>query len=501
MIYLQAQVFNSRIGSKTKKPPHFFTVSYFLASRGVEITQKTAYFFTVIRAIFMARTTKPLTFTEVDKAKPKEKAYKLYDGDGLHLAISPKGLKTWRLEFTYDSKKDTYTIGHYPAVSIADARQKVLEVKELLAKGIHPKAHHKQTQLNSKAKQTFKDFTATYLIHRKSEVEPRTLRDNTAKIEKYVYPIIGHLSLDDINKSHIKELAQHIESHKKDGKPPRETTRRTLDLVSQILKDAIRKDIIKDNATLGVKSDYPKIKGEHYPHVDIFELPRLLNDIDRYPTIITREILKFLAYTFCRTQEMRLMKWADIDWDNRIWQVNQETLKSKYKSHFVPLSDQVIDILHTMQIYTGAYEYVFYNKKTHQPYSEEVANQALERMGYKGKQTGHGFRHIASTHLHALGYHSDAIELQLHHELEGEIKQTYNHAQHHDLRREIMQAWANFLDHIKQHGFDSYQQARLRLDNQNTIPHAKEIHDTIAKLKNSGFDDEQIKLILHSLND
>lgn len=198
---------------------------------------------------------------------------------------------------------------------------------------------------------------------------------------------------------------------------------------------------------------------------------------------------------------MRFLKWEDIDWDNRIWQVNQETLKSKYKPHFVPLSSQVIDILHTMQIYTGAYEYVFYNKKTHKPYSEEVVNQALERMGYKRKQTGHGFRHIASTHLHALGYHTDAIELQLHHELVGEIKQTYNHAQHHDLRCEIMQAWANFLDHIKQHGFDSYQQARLRLDNQSTIPHAKEIHDTIAKLKNGGFDDEQIKLILHSLND
>lgn len=86
------------------------------------------------------------------KAKPKEKAYKLYDGDGLHLAISPKGLKTWRLAFTYNSKKDTYAIGHYPAVSIADARQKVLEIKELLAKDIHPKVHHKQTQLNGKAK-------------------------------------------------------------------------------------------------------------------------------------------------------------------------------------------------------------------------------------------------------------------------------------------------------------------------------------------------------------
>lgn len=455
MICLQAHIFNSKIDSKSK-----FYCFYLLFDD--LFWQKTA-FLLLIKGIFMARTTNPLTFTEVDKAKPKEKQYRLYDGNGLHLAVSPTGRKTWRLEFNHNGKNDTYTIGQFPAVQIADARQKVLQIKALLAKGINPKDHDRQTKLNSKAKQTFQNFTAEFLFNRQSEVAPRTLRDNTAKLEKYVFPIIGHIALDEITKSHIKELAQHIESHKKDGKPPRETTRRTLDLVSQILKDAIRKDIIKDNATLGVKSDYPKIKGEHYPHVDIFELPRLLKDIDDYPTIITREILKFLAYTFCRTQEMRFLKWADIDWENRIWQVNQETLKSKYKSHFVPLSDQVIDILQTMHTLTSSHEYVFYNKKTHKPYSEEVANQALERMGYKDKQTGHGFRHIASTHLHALGYHSDAIELQLHHELEGEIKQTYNHASYHDERCEIMQAWANFLDHIKENGFDGYQQARLNI--------------------------------------
>lgn len=113
--------------------------------------------------------------------------------------------------------------------------------------------------------------------------------------------------------------------------------------------------------------------------------------------------MQFLAYTFCRTIEMRLFKWSHIDWQNKVWRVDVHTLKVG-KKHLVPLSSQELDILQQLQPITGDTDYVFYNLTTQKPYSENFITNALKNMGYHGKQTGHGFRHIASTNLNELGY-------------------------------------------------------------------------------------------------
>ena len=151
-------------------------------------------------------------------------------------------------------------------------------------------------------------------------------------------------------------------------------------------------------------------------HVDIHELPALLQAIEGYHGHDqTRLGMKFLAYSFCRTIELRMMKWAHIDFANRLWRVDIDNLKIARK-HVVPLSDQMLKVLEEMKAITGQYEYVFYHTGMHQPYSEEFINNALDILGYAGKQTGHGFRHIASTNLNELGYMGDAIEKQMAHD-------------------------------------------------------------------------------------
>ena len=187
-------------------------------------------------------------------------------------------------------------------------------------------------------------------------------------------------------------------------------------------------------------------------HVDIHELPALLQAIEGYHGHNqTRLGMKFLAYSFCRTIELRMMKWAHIDFANRLWRVDIDNLKVARK-HVVPLSDQMLAILDEMKPITGQYEYVFYHTGMHQPYSEEFINNALDILGYAGKQTGHGFRHIASTYLNELGYRGDAIEKQMAHDKKNDIRAVYNHAQHLDERRKIMQVWADFLDLLRDTG-------------------------------------------------
>jgi len=158
------------------------------------------------------------------------------------------------------------------------------------------------------------------------------------------------------------------------------------------------------------------------------------------------------------------MKWDHIDFANRLWRVDIDNLKIARK-HVVPLSDQMLAVLEEMKAITGQYEYVFYHTGMHQPYSEEFINNALDILGYAGKQTGHGFRHIASTNLNELGYMGDAIEKQMAHDKKSSIRAVYNHAQHLEERRKIMQVWADFLDLLRDTGeVVDFQTARQQIE-------------------------------------
>lgn len=461
----------------------------------------------------MARVAKKLTDTLIKKAKQADdgKPYRLYDGGGMHLRITAKGTKTWFLEYTHPitgKKNQLFKIGQYPEISLAQARDIRLELASLLEQGIDPKQHKEQQERERQNKLLLGDVVPRYLEHRAITNKPNTIKNDKNRIEKDVLPLLGKLYIDEITKADVRAMAEHIESRvNDDGTPPRETTRRTIDIVIGILKFAKSKDWITANALKIIQDDckelkasYPKAKGNHFKFVEIFDLPRLLNDIENYQGVRThlqtKLGMKFLAYTFCRTQEMRFMKWSDIDWVEKVWIVEEETLKAKHSKHRVPLSKQVIEILEQLKPITGDFEYVFYNLSKHQPYSENFVTKALKNMGYHGKQTGHGFRHIASTNLNELGYMGDAIEKQMHHKGDNTIRAIYNHAQHMEERRDIMQAWANFLDMLR-NGEEraSFRQARKMLDAEHLRENNQDLFD---RLKAKGVNESEIAELLAS---
>lgn len=412
-----------------------------------------------------------LTDVKIRSLKPSEKCTsarpdKHSDKDGLQLWVRSSGRKTWISAYRVDGKQKNTTLGTYPQMSLAEARVANANIKALISEGINPKNKKRQDKLVKEQAKMFNDYALEWLEERERNVKPRTYQQDYNRMHKDVIPSFEGIALRDVTFEDCKFVADQIESRTNiGGTPPREVTRRTIDLVSNILRRAKGERLIEVNHTEGLKELYPKAKTKHMKHVELSELPKLLQKIESYHGHDqTRLGMKFLAYSFCRTIELRMMKWEHIDFPNRLWRVDIDNLKIARK-HVVPLSDQMLAVLEEMKPITGHYEYVFYHTGMHKPYSEEFINNALDILGYGGKQTGHGFRHIASTNLNELGYMGDAIEKQMAHDKKSSIRAVYNHAQHLDERRKIMQVWADFLDLLRDKGeVVDFQTARKQIE-------------------------------------
>ncbi|MCC3309174.1 tyrosine-type recombinase/integrase [Psychrobacter sanguinis] len=411
-----------------------------------------------------------LSDSKIRKLKPTDKCTpsrpdKYSDQQGLQLLVRSSGTRTWVSAYRFDGKQQKTTLGTYPQMSLAEARVANSDIKALVANGVNPKNKKRQDKLANEQAKMFNDYALEWLEERERNVKPRTYQQDYNRMHKDVLPSFKGIALKDVTFEDCKSMADNIESRAEKGTPPREVTRRTIDLAGNILKRAKRERLIEVNHTEGLKELYPKAKTKHMKHVELSELPKLLQDIEGYHGHEqTRLGMKFLAYSFCRTIELRMMKWEHIDFPNRLWRVDIDNLKIARK-HVVPLSDQMLTILEEMRPITGQYEYVFYHTGMHQPYSEEFINNALDILGYAGRQTGHGFRHIASTNLNELGYMGDAIEKQMAHDKKSSIRAVYNHAQHLEERRKIMQVWADFLDLLRDKGeIVDFQTARQQIE-------------------------------------
>ena len=449
-----------------------------------------------------------LSDTKIRKLKPTDKCTpsrpdKYSDQQGLQLLVRSSGTRTWVSAYRFDGKQQKTTLGTYPQMGLAEARVANSDIKALVANGINPKNKKRQDKLANEQAKMFNEYALEWLDERERNVKPRTYQQDYNRMHKDVLPSFEGIALKDVSFDDCKLMADEIEGRKNTkGSPPREVTRRTIDLVGNILRRAKRERLINTNHTEGLKELYPKAKTKHMKHVELSELPKLLQDIESYHGHDqTRLGMKFLAYSFCRTIELRMMKWEHIDFSNRLWRVDIDNLKIARK-HVVPLSDQMLAVLEEMKPITGQYEYVFYHTGMHQPYSEEFINNALDILGYAGKQTGHGFRHIASTNLNELGYMGDAIEKQMAHDKKSSIRAVYNHAQHLVERRKIMQVWADFLDLLRDTGeVVDFQTARQQIEKslgnyQVDIFESNDKQDLIQALINKGMTKTELRKLL-----
>lgn len=388
-----------------------------------------------------------LTHTQVKSLRPtpqaieKKRADKYTDGDGLQLWVRYTGVKSWVKAYRWNSKQQTYTIGTYPAISLAEARQINSDIQDLIKRGINPKEQKKEQEAKKDNSLLFNTIAQRWHDERKAHIAHTTYSRDYSQYERDIKPAIGNMLITEITPPDILAIGKAVEA-----RGATDMARRAIRQTGQIFKQAIREGLVTFNPANDLTEALQPRKVKHHSRITAQQLPKLLQDIDSYDgDILVRLGLWFMCYTFVRTQELRFMEWSEIDYKNKVWRIPAEKMKME-RPHLVPLAPQVMKLLKQIKKLGFSDKYVFFNTTTHKPYSTNAFITALWRMGYKGRMTGHGFRGLASTTLHEQGYRHDAIELQLAHEQENKISKAYNGAQHLPYRVQMMKDWADHVD-------------------------------------------------------
>lgn len=387
-----------------------------------------------------------LTDVKCRTQKPGDKAIKLADGGGLYLEVMPNGSKFWRQKYRYKGKEKRLSHGKYPLISLSEARDKRDEAKKLISDG-HDPAMEKQlakATATENRDNTFESIAREWHAHKQDEWTEKYATTIMNRLEADIFPSIGKLPIREVNAPILIKMLKDIES-----RGVYELTRRASQYCSQILRYAVMYGKAERDFTYDIRGALKSRKVKHHAAIDSRELPELIkalnaNDARMYKP--TKLAVELMMLTFVRTSELIHMRWEEIDWAGEEWIIPKERMKMG-KPHIVPLASRSLEILTEMQRINGNREFVFTSHvKPKQPMSNNTILKALERMGYKGRMTGHGFRALALTTLQEkLGYPFEVADCQLAHAKKHSLGAAYDRAQFIDQRRVMMQDWSDYI--------------------------------------------------------
>lgn len=386
----------------------------------------------------------------VKAAKPRATSYKLADGGGLYLYVTTANGRTWRWDYRFDGKGKTMTLGRYPEVSLAGARERHAAARRMRAEGIDPMADRKAVKAAEQvaSERSFATVTERWLEHWQAGKSPRHADSTRRRLQSNVLPLLGRRQIDEIEAPEVCEMVKFIEA-----RGAADIAKRALETTGQIFRYAIAHGYARRNPAAEIKPRdiLRATQKTNYARIDAKDLPHLLRMIEVYPgKHVTRLAIKLMALTFVRTGELIGARWSEFLLKNARWDIPAERMKMR-TPHIVPLSRQALEVLTQLYELTGTTEWLFpgdISRAKHM--SNNTILKGLERIGYKARMTGHGFRGIASTILHEQGYPHEHIELQLAHSPRNAISAAYNHALYLKPRAKMMQDWADYLERTQQ---------------------------------------------------
>jgi integrase len=393
-----------------------------------------------------------LTDIEIRKAKAQDKAYRLSDGGSLYLWVTPAGGKLWRWSYCFEGKEKLMSFGKYPDVSLALARERHAEARKLLATSLDPMAQRKAAKTAEKAsiENSFQNVATRWMEHWQDGKSPRHVEYVKRRMEADILPCLGARPIAEIEAPELAAMANAIQD-----RGARDIAKRALETVGQVFRYSIAHGYSKRNPSSEIRpSDILKsTRKANYARVDAKELSGLLKAIEVYQgTHVTRLAMKIMALTFVRTSELIGAKWSEFDLEAARWNIPAERMKMR-TPHIVPMARQALEVLDILRTLTGQSAWLFPgDRSASKPMSNNTILKALERMGYKGRMTGHGFRGLASAILHEQGYAHEHIELQLAHAPRNAVSAAYNHALYLEPRARMMQDWADFLERTQRGG-------------------------------------------------
>ncbi len=394
----------------------------------------------------------PLSAIEVEKAKPKENEYKLSDGYGLHLLVTPSGGKLWRYQYRIDGKQTGMAFGTYPEITLSDARKRRDDARQLMANGVDPGAVKKAQKVQEQAQKeldanTFEKIAREWHEHKLPEWSDNHAQRLLRRMELDIFPYIGSKPIVEIERPEIIELLQRVAVR------TLETANRLKIAFHGVFRYAHNKGLIKHNPSADMREVLPTVKPKHMAApTEPKKVAELVKAIDGFSgSYVTRCALQLSPMLFVRPGELRSMEWGELDLDAAEWNIPGHKMKMK-NPHLVPLSTQSVDILTELRNLTGTGKYVFpCHRSPLRCMSENTVNASLRRLGFdKDEITAHGFRAMARTLLHeVLNFPPDAIEAQLAHAVPDRLGRAYNRTQFIAKRRQMMQHWSDYLDGLK----------------------------------------------------
>lgn len=419
----------------------------------------------------MARTVTPLTDPKCEAARPREKDYKLFDGQGLYLLVKPSGVKTWRLKYTKpDGRAGLATFGNYPAVGLKAARVCRADAMALLARRIDPIEHSRQSKIddaNARAN-TFRALALEWHAACARKWSPGHAATVLRRIEAHLLPALGERPVAELR---TRDLLAPLKAAEK--RDTFETAGRLRQYMTGIMRMAVQQGHIDFNPAVDLQGATATRKTAHRPALPFERLPQLLQRMESDTgRPLTRLAVELTLLVFIRSSELRFARWTEIDTVRSVWEIPGERekiegVKNSHRGskmatpHLVPLSRQAIRTLSDVHLLTGRFELVFAGDHHHwKPMSENTVNKALRRMGYDTKVDvcGHGFRAMACSALVESGLWSrEAVERQMSHQERNSVRAAYIHkAEHMEERRLMVQWWADFIDANREAAISPY---------------------------------------------
>jgi len=391
-----------------------------------------------------------LSDTACKQAKPRDKDYKMTDGEGMYLLVKKSGKKYWRMNYRYGGKSKTLAIGIYPEISLKVAREKRLEARRLLKDGVDPSKQKQLEKLEREAsgEDTFAAVFAEWHEKKCEEWTVSTSKKVQSVFERDLLPFLGNYPLKDVTPLMLLGALRKIE-----GRGAYDAASDARSYAGFVFRYGIATGRAERDVAADLKGALKTRRVQHNAYLEEEELGEFLRLLDEDDADVQSiNALKLLILTFVRTSEIRGCCWSEIDFENAVWRIPAERMKMA-KDHIVPLSRQAVELLRSIRDKADLeFEYVFPNSRSKKKMmSENSMLYCVYRLGYKGKTTVHGFRSSASTILNESGlFRADVIERQLAHVDGNTTRSSYNRAIYLDERREMMQWWADRLDQIRQ---------------------------------------------------
>lgn len=390
----------------------------------------------------------PLTDNAIKALKPKDKPYKASDEKGLFLLVNTNGSRYWRFKYRFGGKEQLLAIGVYPDVSLKEARNKRDNARKQLQDGINPNEAKKEQkqQIRIALTNSFEAIAQEWLALHKQKWTEKHSQQIISSLEQDVFPIFGHKAIDTIKPLEVLAVLRQIEA-----RGAMDIAKRVKQRCEAVFRYALITERVTYNPVSDLKDALISVKTQNYATLASKELPTFLQAFAAFPCEHqTRIAFNLLMLTGVRTGELIAAQWSEFDFKAKEWRIPAERMK-KRQEHIVPLSRQAIALLDEIRPLTGHFALVFpHRSEPLKPMSNATFLRVIERIGYKGRMTGHGLRSVFSSVLNESNlWNTDAIERQLAHVPANKVKGAYLRTQFLPERHNMMQWYADYLDQLQ----------------------------------------------------